>query len=133
MNKVFLIGRLAGEPIARSTPNGVAVTTFRLIVNRSYDKDKSDGFSVVAWRGLAEICAKYLVKGQQVAVTGELQTRSYEDKQLITKHVTEIMASDVEFLAKPKGAARAYPQSRAQDEAPFAEETGMLEDEEWPF
>ena len=54
MNKVFLIGRLVDNPEHRTTPNGVSVTTFRIGVNRRFNREQSDFFTIVAWRGLAD-------------------------------------------------------------------------------
>ena len=101
MNKVFLIGRLVDNPEHRTTQTGASVTTFRIGVNRRFNREQSDFFTIVAWRGLADNCAKYLVKGQQVAVTGEIQTRSYDDRNGVRRTATEIQADDIEFLARP--------------------------------
>ncbi len=147
MNKVILIGRLTAAPELRQTPNGVSVASFSIGVNRRFDREKSDFFNIIAWRGLGENCAKHLVKGQQVAIVGELQTRSYDDKNGVKRYITEVQADDIEFLAKPTGAGsqggysappptQAPPQSNSQSEsAIFASEIGeaMLEDEELPF
>lgn len=103
MNKVFIVGRLTRDPEHRTTPNGISVTTFSVAVTRRMNREESDFLNVVAWRGLADNCAKYLVKGQQAAVCGELRTRSYDAKDGTKRYVTEIQADDVEFLAKPKG------------------------------
>ena len=101
MNKVFIVGRLTRDPEHRTTPNGVSVTTLGVAVTRRMNREEADFFNVVAWRGLADNCAKYLVKGQQIAVVGELRTRSYEAKDGTKRYVTEIQADDIEFLAKP--------------------------------
>ena len=95
MNKVFLIGRLVDAPEVKTTPSGVSVTTFRIGVNRRMNRDVSDFFTIVTWRGLADNCGKYLVKGQQVSVIGELQTRSYDDKNGIKRYITEVSADEV--------------------------------------
>lgn len=106
MNKVFIIGRLTKAPELKTTPNDISVATFSVAVTRRTNREESDFLNVVVWRGLAESCAKYLVKGQQAAVCGELRTRSYDAKDGSRRYVTEILAEDVEFLAKPKGAER---------------------------
>lgn len=100
MNKIMIIGRLTREPEQRTTGNGVNVTKFTVAVNRAFDREKADFFDVVTWRGLADNCARYLTKGQQVAVEGELQNRTYEAKDGTKRTVTEIQAAHVEFLAK---------------------------------
>ena len=127
MNKVFIIGRLTKEPELRTTPNGVNVATMSVAVTRRMNREEADFFNVIAWRGLADNCAKYLVKGQQVAVAGELRTRSYEANDGSKRYVTEIQADDIEFLAKP-GAASTGTDSfggmqevdyESEDELPF--------------
>lgn len=62
-------------------------------------KRSADFFSVIVWREKGENCSKYLKKGKKVAIVGSLQTRSYEDKEGVVRHITEIVASDVEFLS----------------------------------
>lgn len=108
MNKVFLIGNLSKDPELRTTNSGTSVCTFSIAVNRRKDKDgnsTADFFSIVAWRQLAELCGKYLAKGRKVSVVGELQNRSYEANDGTKRHVTEIVASEVEFLT-PKGSVQ---------------------------
>lgn len=100
MNKTILIGNLVADPEARTTSNGVSVTTFRVAVTRNRDREKSDFFEIVTWRGLADICSKYLNKGKKVAIIGEIQNRSYEAKDGTKRYITEIIADEVEFLTK---------------------------------
>lgn len=102
MNKITIIGRTTDKPELKQTPNGVAVSTFTVAVNRRFNREMTDFIPVTAWRGLAENCAKYVDKGQQIAVTGELQTRKYEDKDGNKRTAFEISADDVEFLGKSK-------------------------------
>ncbi len=127
MNKVFIIGRLTKEPELRTTPNGVNVATMSVAVTRRTNREQVDFFNVIAWRGLADNCAKYLVKGQQVAVAGELRTRSYEANDGSKRYVTEIQADDIEFLAKP-GAA-----SASADSFGGMQEVDYESEEELPF
>lgn len=100
MNKVILIGNLAKAPELSTTPNGISVCQFSLAVSRKFKDDNAvDFFNVVAWRGLAENCNKFLSKGKKAAVIGSLQTRSYDDKNGNKRYITEIVADDVEFLS----------------------------------
>lgn len=128
MNKVFLTGRLTKAPELKTTPNGVSVTTFTLAVTRRMNREETDFLNIVAWRGLADNCAKYLVQGQQVAVVGEIRTRNYEAKDGSRRYITEIQADDVEFLAKPEKKTQG-------DKAFEAELESILEvnDEKLPF
>lgn len=102
MNKVFLIGNLTRDPEVAETASGVTVCKFSIAVNRQYKDDKgdyvTDFFNIVAWRTLGENCGRHLAKGKKVAIVGSLQNRSYEDKDGIKRNITEIVASDVEFL-----------------------------------
>jgi single-strand DNA-binding protein len=102
MNKVILIGNLTKDPELRYTPNGVAVTTFTLAVNRPRTNQagerEADFINIVAWQKLADLCATYLRKGRQAAVEGRLQTRSYDNKEGKRVYVTEVVAENVQFL-----------------------------------
>ena len=102
MNKVLMVGNLTRDPELSETPSGVAVCKFAIAVSRDYANadgtKETDFFNIVAWRGKAEICGKYLKKGNKVAIVGSLQNRSYEDKDGVKRSVTEIIASEVEFL-----------------------------------
>ena len=129
MNKVFLVGRLTKEPELRTTQSGISVATFTVAVTRRMNRDESDFINIVTWRGLADNCAKYLVKGQQVSVVGELRTRSYEANDGGKRYVTEVQADDVEFLAKPgegKPSGREIPEMPEMDGA-------LIDDENLPF
>ena len=107
MNKVILIGNLTRDPELSETNSGIAVCRFSIAVSRDYSNSdgnrETDFFNITVWRGRAEVCGKYLRKGNKVAVVGTLQNRSYEDKDGIKRNVTDIVASEVEFLT-PKNA-----------------------------
>lgn len=102
MNKVFLIGNLTKDPEMRSTQSGVAVCNFTIAVNRRFKKEngeqETDFLNIIAWRQLAELCSKYLAKGRKVAVTGSIQTRTYEAKDGSRRTAWDIVANEVEFL-----------------------------------
>ena len=110
LNSVCITGRLTRDPELRFTQSNVAVVSLRLAVDRDYRGEKNvDYFDVVAWRGLAENCSQYLIKGSLVDVEGKLQTRDWTDKDGKKRTAIEIQADNVHFLAdlKPKdGAAR---------------------------
>ena len=134
MNKVFLVGRLTKEPELRTTQSGISVATFTVAVTRRMNRDESDFINIVTWRGLADNCAKYLVKGQQVSVVGELRTRSYDAKDGSGKrYVTEVQADDVEFLAKPGAGGGSSSYGGASDSygspAPAPKKSAPQEDE----
>src|SRR5690606_41184020 len=101
MNVVALVGRLVRDPELRYTPQGVAVGSFTLAVDRPFTSSQgereADFIDVVVWRKLAETVAQHLQKGRLVAVHGRLQIRSYEhDGQ--RRRAAEVVASEVRFL-----------------------------------
>jgi len=101
LNQVALMGRLTADPELRRTPNDVAVTTFTIAVNRSYVKQgaerQADFIDIVAWRNTAEFICRYFKKGQMMAVTGSIQTRTYTDKEGKNRKAFEIVADNVYF------------------------------------
>jgi single-strand DNA-binding protein len=101
VNKVLLTGRLTRDPEMRSLASGKNVTTFTVASNEFVGggKEKSEYHPVVAWDRLAEIAGRYLGKGQQVAIEGRLQTRSWDDDRGVRHWKTEIVASHVEMLS----------------------------------
>ena len=105
MNKVVLIGRLTKDPELRFTPGtGAAVTTLTLAVDRYNPKtgqNEADFIPVVIWGKQAESTANYMSKGGQLAISGRIQTRSYDAKDGTKRYVTEVVADQfggVQFL-----------------------------------
>src|SRR5690606_15137430 len=102
MNHVVLIGRLVRDPELRYTPQGVAVGSFTLAVDRPFTNSQgqreADFIDVVVWRKLAETIAQHLQKGRLVAVQGRLQIRSYEDRDGNRRKAAEVVAHEVRFL-----------------------------------
>ncbi len=105
VNKVILVGRLGKDPEVRNLENGASVANFTLATSESY-KDKTTGekkeitewHNIVLWRGLAEIAAKYLHKGDMIYVEGRLRTRSWE-KEGVTRYTTEIVGDNMTMLS----------------------------------
>jgi single-strand DNA-binding protein len=104
VNKVILIGHLGKDPEVRSFESGVSKANFSMATSESY-KDKNTGerkevtewHNVVLWRGLADVAAKYLHKGDLVYIEGKLKTRSWE-KDGITRYITEVVADNMTML-----------------------------------
>lgn len=112
MNKIVLIGNLTADPTLRATQSGTSVCSFTLAVNRRFagpdGQKQTDFFRVMAWRGLADTCVKYLAKGRKAAVIGELQARTYEAKDGTTRLSLDVSADEVEFLS-PKEEEKPEP------------------------
>jgi single-strand DNA-binding protein len=104
LNRVVLIGRLTKDPELRYTPNGVAVASFTLAVNRfranAQGEREADFIPIVVWQKQAENCANYMGKGSLCAVDGRIQVRTYEAKDGQRRWVTEVVADIVRFLDK---------------------------------
>ena len=104
LNKVMIIGNLGRDPEMRYTPNGAAVTSFSVAVNRRWtsqdgqQQDETEWFNVVAWNKLAETCNQVLGKGRLVYVEGRLRTRSWDGQDGQKHYRTEVVASAVQFL-----------------------------------
>lgn len=104
LNKVMIIGHLGRDPEMRFTPSGRPVTTFSVAVSRTWNssngerRSKTEWFKVVAWGNLAEICKKFLTKGQQVYVEGRLETRQWEDKDGQKRTSVDVVASEMTML-----------------------------------
>ena len=101
MNRVLLTGRLTRDPEMRTTSTGKTVAQFAVATHEYVGggKEKSEFHSIVVWGKLAETCGRYLGKGQQVAIEGRLQTRSWDDANSQRHWRTEIVAAHVEMLA----------------------------------
>jgi len=106
LNSVVLIGRLTRDPEMRYTPNGKGVCGFTLAVDRPFTNQQgereADFLDVVVWGKLAETCANHLSKGRLVAVSGRIQTRTWEDKKGNRRKAVEVVAESVRFLDKPR-------------------------------
>lgn len=106
MNIWIGIGRATKDCELTKTTNDISVCKFTIAVDRKFkDSDGNkitDYFNIVAWRGLADICSKYVKKGQQVAIRGELQTRSYDANDGTKRYITEVVADDLTLLASKK-------------------------------
>ena len=137
LNQVLLIGNLTRDPELRYTPQGTAVTTIRIAVNRAY-KDRAGQMqkdtcfvNVVVWAQMAEVCNQYLQKGKPVFVEGRLQSRSWQDKEGKNRSVLEVVAARVQFM--PAGARQGggeevdlgdEPQETVELETGIHEQTG---------
>ena len=137
MNKVILIGRLAADPETRTTSGGNSVCTFRLAVQRRHKNQDgtrtADFLTVIAWRQLADLCARYLSKGRQCAVVGQIQTRTYDAQDGSKRYVTEIIADEVEFLGSAEGAGSGGAQATQQTQPPEGFTEIDMDDDELPF
>ncbi len=156
VNYITILGNLTRDPELRFTPNGTAVVSFGLAVNRNVQNKNSgewetqvDFFNVTAWYKLAENCAESLNKGDRVLVSGRLSQDSWESKEGQKRSTVRIIASVVapslEFASckiekNPRAeegiAGRGAPVGGAPGEATSGEgdiEEADFSDEDIPF
>jgi single-strand DNA-binding protein len=102
VNRVVLVGRLVADPEMKFTPQGVAVASMRIAVNRMTKNEQgeyeADFFNVTAWRRTAEFASTYLGKGRLVSIDGRLRTRSWVAQDGTRRSVVEIEAENIEGL-----------------------------------
>lgn len=136
MNKVILIGRLTKDPELTTTGSGISVCRFALAVDRKFtnaDGEKEvDFLNIVAWRGLADNCNKYLRKGNKCGLVGSIQTRSYDAADGTKKYLTEIIAEEIEFLSS-KTENENKPQTESQKRQEVMNAFTPIDDSQLPF
>ena len=147
MNQIVIMGRLTRDPELRHTPNGVAVASFSLAVDRGFSpKDggerQTDFIDVVAWRNTAEFVSKYFAKGQMAAVTGRLQIRDWTDKDGNKRRSAEVIAENVYFTESKKSRDANLGGERIKDDFSSGFQTPVegsdfaeldMDDEDLPF
>ena len=118
INRVVLVGRMTRDPELRRTPQGDAVTSFTLAVNRNYTsrdgQQQADFINCVVWRKPAENVERYCSKGSLVGVEGRIQTRSYDNQQGQKVYVVEVICNSVQFLETRAARERAQSQPQMQ-------------------
>ena len=138
LNRAILMGRLVADPELRSTQNGTPVITFTLAVNRNFSRSgeqaQTDYIDIVAWRNTAEFVSKWFTKGMQVAVSGRIQTRTWEDKQGQKRKSVEVVADEVFFAeSKRDGTQRQNSAEPFELENPAASSPTPEDDSDLPF
>lgn len=101
MNQVIFIGNLGADPVLRTTASGKAVLNFSIAVNNN--GSAPDWIPVVCFGDSATHQAKYLQSGTKIAVTGQLRTRTWEDRTGTKHNGFDIFADRIEWLGKVKG------------------------------
>jgi len=133
MNKAILIGRVGKDPEIKTTQTGKKVASFSLATGKKINGvDVTQWHNLIFWEKLAEIVEKYIKKGAQIMVEGEINYRSY-DKDGQTRYITEIVCNQMEMLgsnqtnSQPQSQEQSYKQEpndpilpkQEQDDLPF--------------
>ncbi len=115
LNRIIVMGRLTRDPELRRTNSGTAVTSVTLAVDRDFKEQdgskKADFIDVVAWKGTAEMLAKYFTKGRMAVVEGRLQLRDWTDKEGNKRRTAEVVANTVYFGDSKRDDTQSAPAS----------------------
>ena len=102
MNSVILLGRLTKEAELHYTPNGKAVSQFTMAVQRNYKNKEgnydADFINVVMWGKNGELLSSTVMKGQRVLIHGQIQVRSYTNKEGNKRWITEVIANKSDYI-----------------------------------
>ena len=140
-NKIILMGRIVADPELKTTPQGVNVCSFRIAVDRRFQKQgeekKSDFFNVVAWRQQGEFVQKYFGKGRMILVEGEMTTRPYTDKNGSQATWYEVVADRVSFTGEKAQGGSTVSQTATVPQGappvPSAPDYAAASDDDYPF
>lgn len=124
INRVTLVGRLAGDVDLRYTPGGTAIAKFGLAVGgRPRDGQETVSFfNIIVWGKMGENCSQFLSKGKQVCVDGRLEQRRWQAQDGTNRSTIEVIAERVQFLSTggSGGGGNTAPRPAAQNQAPAA-------------
>lgn len=139
VNKVILIGRLGKDPEVRNLESGATVVNFTMATTETYRdkttnerKEITEWHNIVLWRGIAEVAAKYLHKGDLVYIEGRLRTRNYE-KDGQTRYITEIQGDNMTMLSTKGGGGQDYAQAKETAKPAGSAKTAETEMDDLPF
>ena len=122
LNCVTLMGRLVADPELRTTTTGKSVCTFRIAVDRSYQKQgeqrQADFITIVAWESTGNFVSRYFTKGSMIAVQGSIQTRNYQDSNGNNRTAFEVLAREVSFCGSKAETGTQAPAVSAAAPAP---------------
>jgi len=136
LNKAMIIGNVTRDPELKSTPSGQSVVSFSVATNLIWNdqsgnqQKKTEFHNVIAWRKLAEICAKYLRKGSKVFIEGRLQTTDWTGNDGVKRYRTEIVTENMIMLDKSSGQTMSSPSASASGQEEVIEIPEEPTDEE---
>ncbi len=139
LNKAIIAGRLTRDPETRTLPSGQPVCSFSLATNRFWTsqdgnkQEETEYHNIVVFGKLADICSKYLTKGQLTIIEGRIQNRSWDDKDGNKRYRTEIVADNMQMGPRPGGQSQEGPGKAAPQETPLSQEEIPVIDAEEPI
>lgn len=131
MNKVTLMGRLTKDVDLRQSQSGTAFGSFTIAVNRKFTKEgeekKTDFLNCKGFGKTIENISKFFNKGSMIAITGRVETGSYQNKEGQTVYTTDVMVEEFFFTGEKRGEqGQQQPQQQASGFEP-------VDDGELPF
>lgn len=114
-NEVQLVGNAGADVELITIKSGMSLVKFSLATNEYYNTTKGEKVKetqwhrIIAWGKVAELMAKIIKKGDQILVKGKLTYSSYEDKEGVTKYVTEVKAREFNSFVKNEVASVETP------------------------
>ena len=132
-NKIILVGNMVADPELKQTQNGVAVTSFRIAVQRRFAQGQTDFFDIVAWRQTAEFVTKFFTKGRAILVCGSLQTRSWTDNNGNKRIAYEVVADECNFVDSKAESAPTKPLTQTDVLGNDTQYEELSNDDELPF
>jgi single-strand DNA-binding protein len=116
LNKVMIIGRVGKDPELKYTAGGAAVAKFSVATSKRWkdqqgqQQEKTEWHNIDCWGKLAEnVIAKYVKKGSQIFVEGELQTQNWDDANGVKHYRTSINMTNVTLLGSKQDGGNAQP------------------------
>ncbi len=140
INKVILVGNVGADPEIRTTESRVKMARIRLatterIFNRQTNENRehTEWHTVMVWRGLADVADKYIRKGSQIYIEGNLRTRDWVDKENVKHYTTEIVAYELKLLGRrTDGAEASHSSSQPQVSQPTTPQAVTIPTQEDP-
>lgn len=151
LNRVQIIGNLGADPELRTTTNGARVANISVATSRRWNdrqgqqQEKTEWHKVIFWEKLAELCERYLKRGDRIYVEGSIEYRQYEDKEGQTRYVTEIRGREIIMLggrgenaqydasSRSPGPSRGGPPPAAKDSFEEFSSDSLTPEDDLPF
>ena len=132
INSVNLIGRLTKDVDLRfASGSGTAIAKFTLAVPREFKKDETDFINCVAFGKAAETISQYVTKGRQFAVTGRIQTRSYDAQDGTKRYTTDVIVNGFTFVDSNNGTSQNNESTNNSNNVP--DDVTPVDDGDMPF
>lgn len=145
LNKVMLIGHTGDDVKVHYFDGGNSIGRFPLATNETYVNRNGERITNTEWHTIvvrnkaAEICEKYLKKGDRVYIEGRIQTRKWQDDKGMDRYSTEIMCTNFTFLTPKESSSQqssGYPDTTAQpksQQSPAENRVNPEPDDDLPF